>query len=83
MYDDTRNPAVPQAGSRTVSSILRVQNGNHEVDDVARGAELPGVTLRAEDGEQVLEGVAQALGMIVGEGVDGFLRKARRVSGSR
>ena len=50
--------------------LLRVQDGDDEVDDVARGAELPGVALRAEDGQQVFEGVAQALGMVVGEGVD-------------
>ena len=51
-------------------ALLGVDDGDDEVDDVARGAELPGVSLRAEDGEQVLEGVAQTLGMVVGELVD-------------
>ena len=50
--------------------LLRVDNRDHEVDDVARRAELPGVALRAEHGEQVLEGVAQALAVVVGELVD-------------
>ena len=37
---------------------------------MARCAELPGIPLRAEDREQILEGVTQALGVIVGELVD-------------
>ena len=45
--------------------LLRVDDRDDEVDDVARGAELPGVALRAEHGEQILEGVAQALGVVV------------------
>ena len=50
--------------------FLRVDDRNDEVDDMARGAELPGVALRAEHGEQVLEGVAQPFGVVVGELVD-------------
>ena len=45
---------------------------DHEIDDVARGAELPGVPLRAEDGEQILEGIAEAFAVVVGEFVDDF-----------
>ena len=41
--------------------LLRVDDLDHEVDDVARGAELPGIALGAEHREQILEGVAQAL----------------------
>ena len=41
--------------------LLRVHDGDDEVDDVPRRAELPGVPLGAEDGEQVLERVAQPL----------------------
>ena len=37
---------------------------------MARGAELPGVALGAHDGEQVLERVAQAFGVVVFELVD-------------
>ena len=37
---------------------------------MARGAELASVALGAEDGEEVLEGVAEAFGVIVAEFVD-------------
>ena len=50
--------------------LLRVDDRDDEVDDVARGAELAGIALRAEDGEQVLEGVAEALAVVVAELVD-------------
>ena len=65
-----RKPAVPQAGSRTVSVFFGSTIGDHEIDDVARGAELAGVALGAEDGEQILEGVAEAFAVVVGELVD-------------
>ena len=45
--------------------LLRVDDFDHEVDDVARGAELPGVALGAEHGEQILEGVAEAFAVVV------------------
>ena len=61
---------MPQAGSRTVSSFLRVNDGHDEVNDMARGAELPGVALRAEHGQQILEGIAQTFGVVVAELVD-------------
>jgi len=50
--------------------LLRGDDFDHEINDVARGAELPGLALGAEHGEQILEGVAQALGVVVGELVD-------------
>ena len=37
---------------------------------MARGAELPGVALRAEHGEQVLEGISQPLAVVIGELID-------------
>ncbi len=49
-----------------------VEDFDDEVDDVARGAELAGVALGAEDGEEVFEGVAEAFGVVVGEFVDRF-----------
>ncbi|OQB85486.1 MAG: hypothetical protein BWX86_02813 [Verrucomicrobia bacterium ADurb.Bin122] len=51
-------------------ALLRGDELDDEIDDVARGAELAGVALGAEDGEQVFEGVAEALGVVVGELVD-------------
>jgi hypothetical protein len=53
-------------------ALFRVQHLDHEVDDVARRAELPGVALAAQHRQQVLEGVAQALGVVVAEFVDDF-----------
>ena len=50
--------------------LLRVDDLHHEVDDVARGAELPRVALRAEHGQQILEGVAEPLAVVVAELVD-------------
>ena len=50
--------------------LLRVDDLDHEIDDVARGAELPGVALGAEHGEQILEGIAQAFAVVVVELVD-------------
>ena len=37
---------------------------------MARGAKLAGIALRAEDGEEILEGVAEAFAVVVGEFVD-------------
>ena len=47
--------------------LLRVDYAHHEVDDVARRAELPGVALRIHHRKQMLEGVAQPLGVVVFE----------------
>ena len=50
--------------------LLWVNDLNHEINDVARGTELPGVALRAEHGEQVLKGITQAFAVVVVELVD-------------
>jgi hypothetical protein len=50
--------------------FLRGEDFDHEVDDVARGAELAGIALTAEDAEQILEGVAEAFAVVVAELVD-------------
>lgn len=50
--------------------LLGVQDRDDEINDVARGAELPGIALGAEHREQVLECIAQSLGVIVGELID-------------
>ena len=57
--------------------LLRIDDGDDEVDDVARGAELPGVALGTEDREQVLEGVAEALAVVIGELVDDLEKGAQ------
>ncbi len=59
--------------------LLRVEHFYDEINDVARGAELPGITLRAEHREQVFEGVAQTLGMVVRELVDDLEERAQRL----
>ena len=61
LYDEIRNPAVPQAGVENPLILLGIYDRNYEVDDVPRGSELPGVSLRSEDGQQVLERVAEPL----------------------
>ena len=40
--------------------LLRIDDLDHEIDDVARGAELPGIALGTEHGEQIFEGIAEA-----------------------
>ena len=57
--------------------LLRVDDLDHEIDDVARRAELPGIALRAQHGEQVLERIAQALGVVVLELVDDLEKGAQ------
>ena len=44
----------------------------HHVNDVARCAELTGVTLAAHNGEQILKGIAQLLTVLIGEFRDFF-----------
>ena len=46
---------------------------------MARGAELPGVALCAEDREQILKGVSQPFGVIVGEIVDDLEERSQRL----
>lgn len=50
--------------------FLRGDDLDHEIDDMARGAELPGIALTAQDAEEILEGVAEALAVVVTELVD-------------
>ena len=45
--------------------LLGIDNLDHEVDDVPRRAELSRVALAPEHRQEVLEGVAQALGVVV------------------
>ena len=59
--------------------FLRVDDGHDEIDDVARGAELPGIALRAEHGEQILEGVAEPLAVVVGEFVNDLEERLQRL----
>jgi hypothetical protein len=56
-----RNQEARRAAGRVENAfvLLRVDDLDHEVDDVARRAELAGVALAAEHREQVFEGVAQ------------------------
>ena len=56
---------------------MRVEHCDDEIDDVARGAELPGVALRAEHREQVFEGIPKALGVVVLELVDDLQERAQ------
>ncbi len=57
--------------------LLRVHDLDDEIDDVARRAELAGVALAAQHREQVFEGVAQALGVVVLELVDDLQERAQ------
>ena len=59
--------------------LLRLEHLDHEIDDVARGAELAGIALRAQHRQQVLEGVAQALAVVVTELVDDLEESAQRL----
>ena len=59
--------------------FLRVDDLDHEIDDVARSAELSGIALRAEDAEQILEGVAEALAVVVAELVDDLEKGLERL----
>jgi len=48
-------------------AFLRGEDFYDKINDVARGAELAGVALRAEDAEEILEGVAEAFAVVVAE----------------
>ena len=50
--------------------LCRYSDLDDEVDDVTRGAELLRIALGAEDREQILESVTQALGVVVRKLVD-------------
>jgi hypothetical protein len=72
-----RNEEARSATGRVKNGfvLLRVNHRHHEVDDVARRAELARIALAAQHAEQVFKGIAQALGVVVAEVVD-FLQKA-------
>ena len=77
LYEEMRKPAVPQAGSKTVSSFLGSTDGHDEVDDVARRTELSGIALGAKHGEQIFVGVAKPLRMVVGEFIDNLQERTQ------
>ncbi len=53
-------------------AFLRGEDLDHKVNDVARGAKLPGIALRTEDAKQILKGIAEPFAVIVAELVDDF-----------
>ena len=63
--------------------LLGVNDGHNEVEDVPWSAKLPGVALRAEHGQQILEGIAQTFGVVVAELVGEEAALARRTPRSR
>jgi len=52
--------------------FLRVNHLHNEINDVARGAELTGITLGAEDGEEILVSIPEIFAVVVVEFVDGL-----------
>ena len=74
-----RNPAVPQAGVEDGFLLLRVDDRDNEINDVARGAELARIALRAQHRKQIFEGVAEALAVIVGELVNNLEEALERL----
>ena len=52
--------------------LLRVHHGDDKVNNVARRAELPGIALGTENGQQVFKCVAQTFAVVIGETVDLF-----------
>jgi len=52
--------------------LLRVHHGDDKVNNVARRAELPGIALGTENGQQVFKGVAESFAVVVGETGDFF-----------
>ena len=75
-----RNEKARRAASGIKDSLVlfRVHHGDDEINDVARRAELPGVALGAEDGQQVFEGVAEPFAVVVGEACYLFQKKIER-----
>jgi hypothetical protein len=45
--------------------LFGINDGDDKVDDVTRCSKLAGLTLGPKHREQIIEGVAQALGMVV------------------
>ena len=54
-------------GVEDLLSLLRGEDFHHEINDVPGRAELPGIALRAEDAQQILEGVSEPLAVVVAE----------------
>ena len=52
--------------------LLRVHHSDDKVNNVARRAELPGIALGAENGQQVFKGVTQTFAVVIGETGDFF-----------
>ena len=59
--------------------FLRGENLDHEINDVARGAELACIALRSEDAEEILEGVAETFAVVVAELVDDLEESLQRL----
>ena len=59
--------------------LLGVNDGDDEVNDVAWRTELTGVALATQDGQQVFEGVTEALGVVVLELVDDLEEGPKRL----
>ena len=59
--------------------LLRVYNGDNEVNDVARRAELPGIALGAENREQVFVRVSESFAVFVGKSVDLLQKQVQRL----
>lgn len=54
--------------------LFRVDDLNHEINDVARRAELPGIALGPEDAEEILECVAETFTVVIVEFVGHLVR---------
>ena len=59
--------------------LLRGHDFHHEINDVAWSAKLTGIALTAEDAEEILEGVAEALAVVVAELVDDLEEGVQRL----
>jgi hypothetical protein len=57
-------------------AFKRIGYINHKVNNVARSAELTCIPLTAEDGEEILKSIAEALGIVIVKSVDGFKETA-------
>ena len=58
--------------------LLRVNDADDKVDDVARRTKLSGIPLTAEDREKILKGISQLLAVIIRESVDLLEKKIER-----
>ncbi len=74
-----KEPGGAAGGVEDGFAFLWGENFDHEIDDVARGAELAGIALAAEHGEQILEGVTETLAVVVCKFVDDFEKRFQRL----